>query len=139
MYTFLPYPNIYPSVAALTNKQLHKQKIDAKKILDTIEGRSQAYRHHPAVKMWSGHNILLKAYLRASIHEWLGRGFSSNMEMPEFSNSEMRLPLWWGGYIHMTHRSFLLRANPKHYKKFKWRTESDIQMFWPVKHNGDLK
>lgn len=139
MYTFLPYPKLYPSVATLTDEQLCQQKLDAKKILDTIEGKSKTHVHHPAVKMWEGYSTLLKAYLAATIHEWLGRGKSTRMKIPEFKNSRMRLPLWWGGIIHTTHRSFLLHSAPKHYSKFNWRAEPNTKMFWPVKHNGRLR
>jgi len=139
MQTFLPYPNIRPSVASLTDDQLCRQRVDAKKILSTLEGKSKTHRHHPAVKMWNGYDELLKGYLAGSIYEWISRGHSNNMEIPKFDSFKFKLPLWWGGYIHRTHKSLLIRLNPHHCKDFDWNIGYDIPLFWPVRHNGKFK
>ncbi len=146
LQTYLPFPNIYPSVAVLTDKQLCKQRIDARKILDTLQNKSQTYRHHPAVKMWMGHHELLKGYLSGCNSQWTKRGYSNKMESPHTMYSKLCLPLWWGGKIHASHRDRLMWDNPKHFGPLIGdKVPASVfyrdrpRLFWPVKDNGVLR
>lgn len=147
LQTYLPFPNIYPSISILTDEQLCKQRIDAQKILDTLQNKSQTYRHHPAVKMWMGHHELLKAYISQCIKIWKKRGFGNKMKSHHVAYSKLNLPLWWGGKIHASHRARLMWDNPNHYSttKISEKVSSSIfyidrpELFWPVKDNGTLR
>jgi len=148
LQTYLPFKNIYPSVSVLTDDQLCKQRVDAKKILDTLANKSQTYRHHPAVKMWEGYENLLMAYMTECMMAWMKRGYSNNMEMHSIPYTQVTLPLWWGGPIHSSHRARLLYDNPEHYGKTRVGKKvpahvlyRNIQpkFYWPVKHNGQLR
>jgi len=148
LQTWLPYPNIYPSVSVLTDDELCKQRVDAKKILDTLENKSQTYRHHPAVKMWRGYSELLKGYLSGCLKEWTKRGHSNNMEWPQVMYSKVTMPEWWGKRIHASHKARLLYGNLNYYGNTSLGREvpsyvvyrsNPPKLFWPVKHNGQLR
>jgi len=137
--TLLPFHNIYPSISCLSDEHLCEQRVNAKKILDTLENKSKTHRHHPAVKMWKGNEELLRGYLSSCITQWIKRGHSNNMESPRVQHHKIKLPLWWGGYIHSSHRAYLLRENPKHYAEWGWKINLATPVFWPIRHNGQLK
>jgi hypothetical protein len=139
MQVFLPYANIYPSVACLSNDMLYQARIDARHILDTLENKSITHRHHPAVKMFKGYEELLKGYLAGCIKQWVKRGYRSRMESPKVSFAKVTIPLWWGGPIHKSHKAQLLRTNNKHYGRLEWDVDCSTPVFWPVKHNGQLR
>jgi hypothetical protein len=148
LQTWLPLPNIYPSISILTDDQLCKQRVDAKKILDTLENKSKTYRHHPAVKMWKGHEELLRAYITECIMAWMKRGHSNNMEMYRIQYTKATLPLWWGGPIHSSHRERLVYDNPRYYSRtsvgrkvpsYVLYRDKRPELFWPVKNNGQLR
>ena len=141
MQTFLPYPNIFPSVAVLDNEHLSQQRIDAKKILDALQNKTKKYRHHPAIKMWRGYEELLKGYLSCCISQWVNRGHKNNIEHPGYiSFQNMMLPWWWGGKIHDSHKSYLVYKNPEHYKVSLGKDVSasifyqirNPRLFWPT-------
>lgn len=148
LQTWIPYSNIYPSLSLLTDDQLCKQRVDARIILDTLAHKSQTYRHHPAVRMWKGYHEFLKGYLSVALKVWTKRGHSNNMEWPRVMHAKMRMPKWWGGQIHFSHRARLLHGDMYHYAKTKigedvpsriLYIDEPPKLFWPVKHNGQLR
>jgi len=150
MQTFLPYPDIFDSLQCLDNKRLGKQRVEAKQILTILTTKrwvpesfrvlySQGWANHPAVKMWEGWEILLAKYYNVSIHVWTGRGFMNNMPMIELSQwphindvGTVSLPDWWGGEIHETHRSNLLRKDWSYYSQYDWSEPDDLDYYWPT-------
>jgi hypothetical protein len=134
MQTFLPYPSILLSINCLDNKRLGKQRVEAFQILKIIEGRatSNAWKNHPAVKMWSGYSEALKLYYNYCIDEWVGRGFKNTMQKYDVDFANFRMPSWWGDEkFHASHRSNLLRKNPEWYSQFSWTESSDLLYVWP--------
>ena len=59
MQTFLPYPDFQKTAQCLDNKRLGKQRVEARQIISTLEGKSNGWRNHPAVKMWKGYEDCL--------------------------------------------------------------------------------
>ena len=131
MQTFLPYPDLADSVICLDNKRLGKQRVEAMQILNVLEGRRDGWKNHPAVKMWGGCTEALHLYKDLCINEWVRRGFNNTMDLTYAGHTS--LPKWWGGDIHATHRSNLLRKDSAYYGQFGWCETDDLPYFWPTK------
>lgn len=138
MQTFLPHPSIKQSLRCLDDKRLGKQRVEAKQILDILQGRSKsdAWKNHPAVLMWKGYEIYLTFYYNFTLYEWARRGHRNlKLEtMPINFSDEINRPPWFGDLrFHASHRSNLLRKDPDHYGKFGWEESDDLPYFWPTK------
>lgn len=132
MQTFLPLADIGLSVKVLDSKRLGKQRVEALQILNTLEGRSQGWRHHPAVKMWVGYEWALRCYHNQCIQEWLSRGYSNNMPLMEEIGGCPDMPPWFGDdSFHASHRSNLLRKDPVFYGKYGWSEDPLMPYVWP--------
>ena len=147
MNTFLVDFVLVQNFQYLDNKRLGKQRVECRQILNTLEGKSKGWRHHPAVLMWAGHEDLLRLYMDYCIHEWVRRGFKNGMalnyewERPErykqvndthtgmiighwlsCKSGPFQPPKWWGdSRVLISHRANLLRKDPDHYSQFKWQ------------------
>jgi hypothetical protein len=148
MQTFLPYPSFRESARCLDTKRLGKQRVEAKQILIALgygvgehEGNPESrWRHHPAVRMWRGHEFYLADYSLAICAEWASRGYRDTLR-EQFhmvwtrvgSRQIQEVPAWIGdSAFHASHRSNLLRKFPDHYSRFGWSEPSDLEYVWPV-------
>lgn len=148
MQTFLPYSSFRESAIALDSKRLGKQRVEAKQILIALgysvgehEGNPDSrWRHHPAVRMWRGHEFHLTDYALAICSEWIIRGYRDTLH-DQFHALWIRLgtsrawhpPEWLGmPDLHASHRSNLLRKLYRHYSGFGWTEPSDLEYVWPV-------
>lgn len=68
MQTFLPYASFQRSAAVLDKKRCWKQVVEAKQIINVLEGNSTAWENHPAVKMWEGHIPELMVYFNVFLN-----------------------------------------------------------------------
>jgi hypothetical protein len=141
MQTFLPYPSFLESAKVLDNKRLGKQRVEAYQILRVLTGQSKGWRNHPAVQMWKGHEFSLRCYGRAICYEWIKRGFKDrlfiefDMILGKNRDQHQPPPKWLGNErFHASHRSNLLRKDPKHYGQFGWKEKPDQAYFWPTKN-----
>lgn len=132
MQTFLPHSDFAASANCLDNKRLGKQRVEAYQILRTLYGVSRGWENHPAVRMWRGYEVALGLYMNACIEEWVKRGFNNNMLfIPSIAPCIM--PPWFGNAeFHASHRSNLLRKDPKWYSQFGWLEPADLPYVWPV-------
>lgn len=134
MQTFLPYQSFKKSAAALDNKRLGKQRVEAMQILKTLQGISSGWRNHPAVKMWRGHEKGLMAYYNTVCREWMNRGFKQTM--PLFDPGEwegFQYPGWLTPEFCLSHRSNLIRKAPEFYVPiFGSDVPDDLPYVWPV-------
>lgn len=138
MQTFLPLPDMHESVSVLDDRRLGKQRVEALQILNTLEGRSQGWRNHPAVKMWRGHEHALRTYHNLCIAEWVHRGFRNNMRLMEEVGGHPLMPDWFGiPEFHASHRSNLLRKDPGHYGWFGWSEPADLPYYWPTEARAE--
>lgn len=158
MQTFLPYPGTWRTAHCLDDKRLGKQRVECKQILlalgvdvgkhkGNVESR---WRHHPAVRMWRGFELCLAEYAEIMCIVWKNRGFKDTLQ-EQFAEAVHRLntttfgsrtyyftspgtvPNWIGySRFHASHRSNLLRKNPKHYGQFGWLETPDLPYWWPV-------
>jgi hypothetical protein len=148
MQTFLPCVTFRDSVEVLDQKRLGKQMIETGQVVRAIHDPTYGWQHHPAVKMWRGYSDALIHYQRATSEEWYRRrqkyhGGATNLwawldermgpgYLAQILNKDPVLPWWWGGEIHGTHRSNLLRKDPAFYGQFGWTEQTDLPYLWPV-------
>lgn len=132
MQTFLPYPDFKQSAQCLDWRRLGKQRVEARQILNALEGKSYGWRNHPATKMWVGFENALGEYLNTVISEWISRGYRNNMAT-YLVTYPIIFPLWLGDLdFHASHRSNLLRKMPDWYGKFDWTEPNNLPYVWPI-------
>lgn len=132
MQTFLPYPDFQKTVECLDWRRLNKQRVEAMQILNTLNPNynKKGWMNHPAVKMWRGYESALKLYMNYCINEWIHRGYKNNMKLATVTN--LILPPWIGNTeFHASHKSNLLRKDPKWYQQFGWTETPDLDYIWP--------
>jgi len=133
MQTFLPYPSFSETAECLDYKRLGKQRVEAMQIYNILIGKSQgnAWKSHPAVKMWYGYEMALAKYYNCIRNEWIKRGYKNTMPEIEIKDNII-FPDWLGqNNFHSSHRSNLKRKNPEYYSKFNWSETNDIHYMWP--------
>lgn len=132
MQTFLPYPDFAKSAQCLDYRRLGKQRIEAKQIIDILEGnaKSNAWENHPAVKMWKGNIDSLKLYYNVMLREWINRGYKNNMTFYYDVPCIVYPPAWLTDEFCSRHRAALLAKDPKHYSQFGWSEEPKIDYLW---------
>src|SRR5512137_3071828 len=132
MQTFLPYPDFAATAKVLDYGRLGKQRVEARQIIETLIGVSKGWSHHPAVKMWRGHEAALALYLKAIIDDWVSRGYRNEAQVVHVlddghvavhfggrpgivlgsCSGPIAMPSWLGNEaFHASHRSNLLRKN----------------------------
>lgn len=141
MQTFLPYENFEESAKCLDFRRLGKQRVEALQILNVITGKSNsnAWKNHPAVKMWEGYSYLLSLYMNTMIDEWERRGYKNTMQRMFVISKDIidPFPKWLGNKaFHDSHKSNLLRKDPKYYSKFGWDVPDNLEYVWPTKIMG---
>ena len=130
MQTFLPVADFKQSAKILDYRRLGKQRVEARQILNALQGKSKGWINHPATKMWRGFEPALEQYLREMILEWKSRGYKNSMEIP--AENQYDLPKWFGDEnFHAAHRSNLLRKKSEYYSKFEWKVRPNIFHIWP--------
>jgi len=145
MQTFLPYPSYTLSARYLDSERLGKQRSESKIILRTLLGEYErmgrtGWPHHPATKMWQGHEYHLTLYSIEIAREWIARG-NRDTTLEWFLQKEEELsdrahtgaPSWLGDpEFHKSHRSNLLRKAPDWYEQFDWTEGPGLPYVWPV-------
>ena len=134
MQTFLPYSDFVISAQCLDWRRLGKQRVEADQILNIILGKAKtdAWKNHPAIKMWAGFSESLKQYRNTIILEWVARGYKNNMPILPMTSYLIK-PSWLGNYeFHASHRSNLLRKDKNYYSKYDWKETDDLPYIWPI-------
>ena len=135
MQTFLPHPSFLDSARCLDRQRLGKQRVEGYQILRTLLGISTGWVNHPAVKMWRGHEYMLRLYTQTCIDEWVRRGYTNNIMLPAVHNAGT-IPVWLGNRrLHSSHRSNLLRKDPIHYGQFNWSDDPSTPYWWPTQES----
>lgn len=149
MQTFLPISGYAASASVLDNRRLGKQRVECKQILralgvqvGSVSVISAGWRRHPAVLMWKGHEYSLCVYAMRVCDEWIRRGYRDTL-LDQFRDASTQLwndcrsldlPNWFGDHdFHASHRSNLLRKDPKWYGQFGWTETDDLPYVWPTK------
>lgn len=137
MQTFLPYQSFIKSLECLDNKRLGKQRVEALQILNTLTGKSNGWKNHPAVRMWRGYEKSLMAYHDQAILFWINRGFQNSMKLMLDRDDGMyytyyEYPPWLTPEFCRSHQSNLLRKDLVYYSQFGWQVPLDLPYVWPV-------
>ncbi len=139
MQTFLPYKSFSETAKCLSTKHLGKQRVEVLQILNTLTGKSNSWSNHPAVKMWRGYEKALCAYGLAVCEEWrYTRGYKDtcwekiyDIER-ELDGLPYVFPPWYTRELIESHRSNLIKKDPKFYSR-KWPgTIENLPYVWPV-------
>lgn len=98
--------------------------------------------HHPATKMWRGYEWALLQYQRATVSEWLSRGYSDTclektidvyFKHRAIDLNTFVFPDWLGDYdLHESHRSNLVRKDPMYYLPIFGDVPDDLEYVWPT-------
>ena len=139
MQTFMPFTNFGECAQVLDRQRLGKQRVEAWQIYQSLTDPDYGWKNHPAVRMWEGYEWALCAYGMAICEEWIDRGYVDNMR-PRFQHEfnrfdwmdQGRIPYWYGGYIHETHRAMLHWKDPIHYADLYGTFDPEItDYYWP--------
>lgn len=150
MQTFLPYADFAASAAVLDQRRLGKQRVEVIQIVRALTVPGYAWRHHPAVLMWQGHEEALGTYGVAIVEAWRRLGFGDTCEptiradLAAFGVTATRtqqelaavgaLPPWLGDEaLHRSHRSALVRKDPELYRPLFPDVPDDLPYLWPVR------
>jgi Pyrimidine dimer DNA glycosylase len=146
--TFLPYADFERSARVLDQRRLGKQRVECLQVLRGLTVPTYGWRHHPAVKMWRGHEEALGRYALTCCAVWTERGFADTVAgtlrtelagiglvkvrtQPELAAAGA-LPTWLGDEdFHRSHRSSLLRKDPDHYRALFADVPDDLEYVWP--------
>ena len=110
-----------PEVTAksLDDRRLGKQRVEAKQIIDLIDGNSKTggWKAHPAVLMWVGYSDALKDYFNIMVNEWIDRGYNNTMELYQFDlDYGIEYPKWTlNDKVLFSHQARLIQKMPSHY------------------------
>jgi len=140
MITFLPYSDFSKSASVLDKKRCWKQVIEARQIIDVLEGKTLAWKNHPAVKMWIGHTDLLKCYYNIFLYESKNvRKINTTLVYnPRYFSpfiNNTKLPFWLGNEnFHRSHRARLIEKNRDLYLPLFPKDEgfNGGKYLWPV-------
>lgn len=135
MQTFVPYDDFREIAQCLDYRRLGKQRVECLQILNALE-TGHGWINHPATQMWADYQPALRRYMGVIIREWVARGYNNNMAIPG-TGGRVRMPDWWGGPIHSTHRAALLYKAPEHYEQFGWPEEPKLDYYWPTQENNN--
>lgn len=146
MQTFLPFPNFRRSLQSLDYRRLGKQRVEAFQLLCALDygpallerfirlgnkPLGNAWRNHPAAKMWKGYEHALAQYLNESIYEWRRRGYNNTMT-PLLVPIDHEYPPWFGDpKFHQAHKSNLVRKLPEHYRPQFPNIPDNLEYIWP--------
>jgi hypothetical protein len=145
MQTFLPYPSFERTARVLDVRRLGKQRVEALQVLRAQHAPNYGWRHHPAVKMWRGHDEALVSYGVTICREWIRRGHRDTVleqlvglapDGEVLPQAELRrrrlLPPWLGNRaFHRAHQSSLVRKDPELYRVAFPNVPDDLPYVWP--------
>ncbi len=150
MQTFLPYPDFTASAATLDAKRLGKQRVETIQVLRGLTLPTYGWRHHPAVKMWTGYEEALVRYGLDMCTVWCATGRADTCATTLVTDLAAHcglqavrtqqelaaagdLPPWLGDEpLHVSHQSALIRKEPAHYRPlFGDDVPDDLPYVWP--------
>ncbi|MBB5933337.1 MSMEG_6728 family protein [Streptomyces zagrosensis] len=149
MQTFLPYPRFSAAAAVLDARRLGKQRVETIQVLRGLTVPGYGWRHHPAVRMWTGYEEALVRYGLEMCRVWCDSGradtcagtlvadlATSGWHGEVRSQDELaqadELPPWLGDLaFHESHQSALVRKDPDHYGPHFPGVPDDLPYVWP--------
>jgi hypothetical protein len=136
MQVFLPEPDFDDAAQQLDTKRLVKQLLEGRQIMTILvgESKSNAWRNHPAVKMFNGYPYALYTYLAAIRNEMQRRDYKWEKNWNEIERmsqgiEDTGLPEWMlddPTFYHVlaTHRGRLYEKAPDLYPQYRTEYET---------------
>lgn len=133
MQVFLPESNFQRCAEVLDYKRLVKQLLEGRQIMSVLAGESKgnAWKNHPAVKMFNGYEHELYFYLKAIRNEMQQRGYKwennwsviKDTYKRNFVDTPYEIPFWKQNEhmfdnILITHRGRLWQKDPVFYSEY---------------------
>jgi hypothetical protein len=92
---------------------------------------------HPASLMWRGYRSALARYVLAGVDVLQERGSSDvtylRAKLKPVAEKDPAQPNWLGQRaFHRSHKSNLLRKDPRWYRQFRWDCGSELPYIWPA-------
>jgi hypothetical protein len=135
MQTFLPFPDYAKSAEVLDNRRLGKQRVECLQLLKALHDPSYGWKHHPATKMWRGHETSLVEYGVAVCLEWRRRGFKDTC-LGKIAVYGVRgnspKPDWLTFEFCQSHQSNLIQKDPPFYGPKFPGVPKGLPYVWPV-------
>ena len=148
MQTFLPYASFEASARALDSKRLGKQRVEVIQIVRALTVPGYAWSQHPAVLMWKGYEEALGRYGLTMCEIWGELGFGDTCAMTivsdlaaagitsirtyeELEQAEALPPWLTDAELQRSHRSALVRKDPRHYGDLFPGVPADLPYVWP--------
>ncbi|UFQ17338.1 MULTISPECIES: MSMEG_6728 family protein [Streptomyces] len=150
MQTFLPYSDFTRSAAVLDRGRLGKQRVEALQVLRGLTVPGYGWRHHPAVRMWTGYEEALVRYGLDVCAVWVREGRADTCAatlVTDFTRHRPgaavraqreladagELPPWLGDpAFHRSHQSALKRKAPEIYAPLFPEVPDDLPYLWPA-------
>jgi hypothetical protein len=146
--TFLPHADFEESARVLDLKRLGKQRVECIQVIRGLTRENYGWRHHPAVKMWRGHEEALGRYSLTCCEVWSELGFADTCagtitdDLAAAGVTTIRsqaelardgaLPAWLGDPdFHRSHQSALVRKAPDFYAARFPGVPDDLPYLWP--------
>ena len=135
--TFITHDDINEIAECLDNARLNRQRSDVSQILKALLNPTDD-DDTVSVKMWRGNERFLMKYGMTICMEWQSRGNTDETMVKimqyrsVFHEDSEQPPEWWGSEdVINSHRSYLLRSMPSHYRSMWPNLPDDLPMFWP--------
>ncbi|MCA1219461.1 MSMEG_6728 family protein [Streptomyces sp. 8L] len=149
MQTFLPFPGFGASAAVLDPRRLGKQRVEALQVLRGLTVPGNGWRHHPAVRMWTGYEEALVRYGLEMCRVWTAAGRADTCAATLAADFDAvrpgapvrdgdalaaagELPPWLGDEaFHRSHRSALVTKDPEYYRPRFPEVPAGLPYVWP--------
>lgn len=135
--TFITHDDINDIAECLDDNRLNRQRSEVTAILKSLLKPADD-DDHASVRMWRGNERFLVKYGVVMCTEWQARGNNDEtmtkilQYQSVFHEDSAALPEWWGDEKLMnSHRSYLLRSMPSHYRTYWPDLVDDIAMIYP--------
>ena len=130
----------YETAEALDGKRLHKQIIEARQIIQAIQGKTDAWANHPCTKMYRKHLKWLYHYQLTL--EYYATGKNDVARFWSSVADAIRPPFHTEDYFNQMKRR-LYTKNNSHYHQWSHLGESDVNWYyvdgaWLHYRNGKL-
>lgn len=131
MNTFMPYNDYVKVGYCLDPKRLRSQANESLVIWKMLTGNTQdwknpdAWKNHPAVLQWRGHEDNLLYYHESMVAEIRSREGVRYKVVEEFDSKTINnKPEWvFNEEVKIMHRALLLYKEPKWYQRYNWKVE----------------
>lgn len=118
----------YETAQALDKRRLRKQIIECRQILDALNGKTKAWRNHPATVQYEGYEPYLEYYADCLIHYLNGmhiHAYNASLYAETYFK-----PLFHTEPYYDSMKQRLYTKDPVHYAQWAHLGTSDVNWYW---------